>query len=184
MYLCATSGSSLYLTKFPEILDGRVKTLHPIIYAGILAIRKNKKHKDTLNRFNIKPIDIVICNLYPFEETIKKSNLKWQEVIENIDIGGPTLIRAAAKNYKVNNLKLILGDNQISGWLDVNLTRKQPQLTTELSAQHFSLEPITLPELESLSRIPDLGPLKLAAKLTSSGNRLAFENLDLHSSGK
>ncbi|UCG14228.1 MAG: AsmA family protein [Deltaproteobacteria bacterium] len=86
----------------------------------------------------------------------------------------------AAKNYKVNNLKLILGDNQISGWLDVNLARKQPQLTTELSAQHFSLEPITLPELESLSRIPDLGPLKLAAKLTSSGNRLAFENLDLH----
>jgi phosphoribosylaminoimidazolecarboxamide formyltransferase/IMP cyclohydrolase len=88
------------LTNFPEILDGRVKTLHPVIHAGILAMRNNRKHMDVINRFKIKPIDIVICNLYPFEKTIKKDNVNWQEVIENIDIGGPTLIRAAAKNYK------------------------------------------------------------------------------------
>jgi hypothetical protein len=90
------------------------------------------------------------------------------------------LIAPAAKSYKVTNLELILADNQISGWLDLNLVRKQPQLTTELWAQHFNLEPVTLPELESLSRIPDLGPFELAARLTSSGNRFAFENLDLH----
>ncbi len=87
------------LTKFPEILNGRVKTLHPVIYAGILALRGNKKHIDTINRLKIKPIDMVICNLYPFEETIKKEKIRWKEIIENIDIGGPTLIRAAAKNY-------------------------------------------------------------------------------------
>ena len=88
------------ITKFPEMLDGRVKTLNPKIHAGILAIRQNKEHMDTLNKFDIKPIDLVICNLYPFEDAIKKPKIDWIEVIENIDIGGPTLIRAAAKNYK------------------------------------------------------------------------------------
>jgi phosphoribosylaminoimidazolecarboxamide formyltransferase/IMP cyclohydrolase len=87
------------VTGFPEMLEGRVKTLHPIIHAGILAKRKNKEHLNTLNKHNIKPIDLLVCNLYPFEETIKKKNVGIEEVIENIDIGGPTLIRAAAKNY-------------------------------------------------------------------------------------
>jgi phosphoribosylaminoimidazolecarboxamide formyltransferase/IMP cyclohydrolase len=88
------------VTGFPEILDGRVKTLHPIIHAGILAQRQSKKHQSTLRKYHIDPIDFVICNLYPFEQTIKKSKVSIEEVIENIDIGGPTLIRAAAKNYK------------------------------------------------------------------------------------
>jgi len=88
------------VTGFPEMLDGRVKTLHPIIHAGILAKRDNKEHKDTLKKHNISPIDIVVCNLYPFEQTIQKPKVGIEEVIENIDIGGPTLIRAAAKNYK------------------------------------------------------------------------------------
>lgn len=88
------------VTSFPEMLDGRVKTLHPFIYAGILAKRKEKKHMDALKKQGIKTIDLLVCNLYPFEETIKKSNVKIDEVIENIDIGGPTLIRAAAKNFE------------------------------------------------------------------------------------
>jgi len=88
------------ITGFPEMLDGRVKTLHPVIHAGILARRDNKKHMDTLKKHNIQTIDMLVCNLYPFEATIQKPKVGIEEVIENIDIGGPTLIRAAAKNYK------------------------------------------------------------------------------------
>ena len=87
------------VTGFPEMLDGRVKTLHPIVHAGILARRDLKTHRDALATHNISTIDFVVCNLYPFEDTIKKPNVSIEEVIENIDIGGPTLIRAAAKNY-------------------------------------------------------------------------------------
>jgi len=88
------------VTGFPEMLDGRVKTLHPIIHAGILARRDDKKHLKALKDHQINLIDFVICNLYPFERTIEKPNVSIEEVIENIDIGGPTLIRAGAKNYK------------------------------------------------------------------------------------
>jgi len=88
------------VTGFPEMLDGRVKTLHPVIHAGILAMRDNKEHRDTLKKHGIKTIDLLVCNLYPFEKTIKKTDVSIEDVIENIDIGGPTLLRAAAKNYK------------------------------------------------------------------------------------
>ncbi len=85
--------------KSKEMFEGRVKSLHPKIYAGILAVRKNKKHMKELRKNNILPIDIVVVNLYPFEETMaKKSGFK--EAIENIDIGGPSLVRAAAKNFE------------------------------------------------------------------------------------
>jgi phosphoribosylaminoimidazolecarboxamide formyltransferase/IMP cyclohydrolase len=87
------------VTGFPEMLDGRVKTLHPIIHAGILARRDSKTHLKTLKDHHIQRIDFVVCNLYPFEETIRKHRVGIRDVIENIDIGGPTLIRAAAKNY-------------------------------------------------------------------------------------
>ena len=84
---------------FPEILGGRVKSMHPVIQAGILALRDNKKHMEQLKKHNIKPIDMVVSNLYPFSEVIKKkTDLK--EVLEFIDIGGPSMIRAAAKNFK------------------------------------------------------------------------------------
>ena len=88
------------VTNFPEMLDGRVKTLHPLLLAGILAKRDEKEHMDAIKKHKIECIDIVVCNLYPFEKIIQKSNVSIEEVIENIDIGGPTLIRAAAKNYK------------------------------------------------------------------------------------
>ncbi|WP_297888699.1 bifunctional phosphoribosylaminoimidazolecarboxamide formyltransferase/IMP cyclohydrolase [Sulfurihydrogenibium sp.] len=84
---------------FPEILDGRVKTLHPKIHGGILAVRDNPNHMKQLQENGITPIDIVAINLYPFEKTVKKGS-DLDEIIENIDIGGPAMVRASAKNYK------------------------------------------------------------------------------------
>ena len=85
-------------TGFPEMLNGRVKTLHPKIHAGILSIRKNKKHEKDLKKQNIPNIDLVIVDLYPFEKQLNEK-IKFQKLIEYIDIGGPTLIRSAAKNF-------------------------------------------------------------------------------------
>lgn len=87
------------LTRFPECFDGRVKTLHPNVEGGILAIRDNDKHRQQMKELGIDPIDMVVCNLYPFKQTILKEGVSHVEVVENIDIGGPTMIRAAAKNY-------------------------------------------------------------------------------------
>jgi phosphoribosylaminoimidazolecarboxamide formyltransferase/IMP cyclohydrolase len=86
-------------TGFPEMLDGRVKTLNPRIYAGLLAVRSNPEHVGTLEEHGIEPIDLVCVNLYPFERVSSRRGVEEQEVIENIDVGGPTLIRAAAKNH-------------------------------------------------------------------------------------
>ncbi|TCU75570.1 phosphoribosylaminoimidazolecarboxamide formyltransferase/IMP cyclohydrolase [Tissierella praeacuta] len=88
------------VTNFPEILDGRVKTLNPYIHGGLLYRRDNENHIKTIEDMKIDPIDMVVNNLYPFEETINKLNVTHEEIIENIDIGGPSMIRAAAKNYK------------------------------------------------------------------------------------
>ncbi len=88
------------ITGFPEILDGRVKTLHPAVHAGLLAVLDDAEHQKQLREQGITPIDLVIVNLYPFEETIAKPNAKLEEAIENIDIGGPTMLRSAAKNYR------------------------------------------------------------------------------------
>jgi len=87
------------ITGFPEMLDGRVKTLHPKIHGGLLAIRSNKEHMETIKKHDIVPIDMVIVNLYPFEKTISKPDCKFEDAIENIDIGGPSMIRSAAKNF-------------------------------------------------------------------------------------
>jgi len=87
-------------TGFQEILDGRVKTLHPSIHAGLLALRDNKKHMAEMNRHDLGLIDMVVVNLYPFEKVIQKKNAPLDEALENIDIGGPTMLRAGAKNYK------------------------------------------------------------------------------------
>jgi phosphoribosylaminoimidazolecarboxamide formyltransferase / IMP cyclohydrolase len=88
------------VTGFPEILDGRVKTLHPMIHGGLLAIRDDENHRKQLEQQQITPIDLVVVNLYPFQQTIAKSDVTFAEAIENIDIGGPTMLRAAAKNHQ------------------------------------------------------------------------------------
>ena len=88
------------LTQFPEILDGRVKTLHPHVHAGILAKRDVSAHCQVLSEKGIQFIDLVVVNLYPFAEVVAKKETLLSEAIENIDIGGPTLLRSAAKNYR------------------------------------------------------------------------------------
>ena len=88
------------VTKFPEVLGGRVKTLHPAVHGGLLAIRSNSDHMNTLDELGIKPIDLVVVNLYPFQAVIEKPDCTFDKAIENIDIGGPTMVRASAKNHK------------------------------------------------------------------------------------
>lgn len=88
------------ITGFPEIMDGRLKTLHPNIFGGLLGVRENEEHMDQLQKHGISLIDLVVVNLYPFKETISKPDVTWKEAIENIDIGGPSMLRAAAKNYQ------------------------------------------------------------------------------------
>src|SRR5262245_8390381 len=87
------------ITAFPEMLDGRVKTLHPKVHGGILAIRDNQEHRAKMREHGIEPIDLVVVNLYPFLQTIQKPGVTTEEAIENIDIGGPAMIRSAAKNH-------------------------------------------------------------------------------------
>ena len=87
------------VTGFPEMMDGRVKTLNPKIHGAILAVRDNPEHVKAMKEHGIKPIDLVVVNLYPFQQTIAKPDVTLAEAIENIDIGGPCMIRAAAKNF-------------------------------------------------------------------------------------
>ena len=94
-------------TGSPEILGGRVKTLHPKIHAGILSMRKNKSHNNDLKNHNYEKIDLVIVNFYPFEKTIEQTN-NHSRIVENIDVGGPTMVRAAAKNYNDVVVSLLL----------------------------------------------------------------------------
>ncbi|MCK5402767.1 IMP cyclohydrolase [Candidatus Bathyarchaeota archaeon] len=97
------------VTNFPEILNGRVKTEHPKIIGGILARKEKKEHMNELERFGIKPIDLVVCNIYPFEKFVdEERNL--EIILEKIDIGGPNMIRAAAKNHK--NVIVIVNPNR------------------------------------------------------------------------
>src|SRR3954469_92834 len=86
------------LTGFPEMMDGRVKTLHPKVHGGLLAIRDNKEHAAAMQTHGIRPIDLLVVNLYPFEATVAKG-AGYDDCIENIDIGGPAMIRAASKNH-------------------------------------------------------------------------------------
>ncbi len=110
--LISTGGTKKYLdelkvnpkeisehTGFPEIMDGRVKTLHPMVHGGILNIREKAEHQEAMKALGIKNIDMIVVNLYPFKEVVAKG-CTFDEAIENIDIGGPSMIRAAAKNFK------------------------------------------------------------------------------------
>jgi len=129
-------------TGFPEMLDGRVKTLHPKVHGGLLGIRDNPEHVKKMNEYGIKEIDMVVVNLYPFEATVAKPSCALEEAIENIDIGGPTMLRAAAKNYPYvtvivdpEDYKLILeemktNDGSISKSTNFRLAKKVFQLTS------------------------------------------------------
>jgi phosphoribosylaminoimidazolecarboxamide formyltransferase/IMP cyclohydrolase len=130
-------------TGFPEMLDGRVKTLHPKIHGGILGRRDLASHQEQMAAHDIKPIDLVVVNLYQFEQAVAKSGCTLEDAIENIDIGGPTLLRASAKNYQdvtvvvdpadyaqiMNEMKQNQGATNVS--TRFNLARKVFKLTHE-----------------------------------------------------
>ena len=103
-------------TGFPEMMDGRVKTLHPKVHGGLLALRDNAEHMAAAERHGITLIDMVVVNLYPFEQTIVKPNIELAEAIENIDIGGPSMLRSAAKNYR--SVAVICNPGRYQGVLD------------------------------------------------------------------
>lgn len=92
------------ITNFPEMLDGRVKTLHPLVHGGLLGVLDNENHLNQMKEHNINPISLVCVNLYPFKQTIKTEGKTFEDAIENIDIGGPSMIRSAAKNHKFVNV--------------------------------------------------------------------------------
>jgi phosphoribosylaminoimidazolecarboxamide formyltransferase/IMP cyclohydrolase len=104
------------LTGFPEMLDGRVKTLHPRVHGGILYVRENADHARTVDEHGIPPIDMVVVNLYPFEATLARAGSSHAEIIENIDIGGPAMVRSAAKNY--NDVAVVTDPDQYGMVLD------------------------------------------------------------------
>ncbi len=122
-------------TGFPEILNGRVKTLHPKIHAGILSKRNNKSHKKDLKKHNFEEIDLIIVNFYPFEKTLNSTN-NHNKIIENIDIGGPTMVRAAAKNY--NDVAVITNTSQYDSL--INELNKYKGSTTFKYRQQMSEE--------------------------------------------
>ncbi len=117
------------ITGFPECLDGRVKTLHPIIHAGLLAMRSNSEHMKTLKEMDITPIDLVIVNLYPFKATVLKENVTREDAVENIDIGGPTMLRAAAKNYQ--DVAVVVDPEDYEGIIDELKANKAVSLDTK-----------------------------------------------------
>ena len=133
-------------TKTDEILGGRVKTLHPKLYAGILNMRDNKNHKKELKKNNYDEIDLIVVNFYPFEETLKKTK-NHNKLVENIDIGGPTLVRAAAKNYKYTTVltsphqykEFILDLEKNRGSTSLELRKKLSQEAFNLTAYYDSV---------------------------------------------
>ena len=128
------------ITGFPELLDGRVKTLHPKIFAGLLACRDKTKHLQQLKKQNIGLIDLVVVNLYPFAETLKKKGVKEEEIIENIDIGGPSLLRAAAKNFQdVAIITSPVQYREIIGELKANNGRIKKETSRKLEIEVFEL---------------------------------------------
>jgi phosphoribosylaminoimidazolecarboxamide formyltransferase/IMP cyclohydrolase len=158
------------ITKFPEILDGRVKTLHPNIHGGILYKRDNKEHINTLKKLNINSIDMVVNNLYPFEETIKKQGVTQEEIIENIDIGGPSMIRAAAKNYKdvtvvvdPSDYEMVLNELKIRGETTIKTRQYLAGKVFQYTAYYDSLISNYFNKLESL-RFPETFTLSFKNK--------------------
>lgn len=126
-------------TGFPEMLDGRVKTLHPTVHAGLLCLRGNKEHEATMAKHGLQPIDLVAVNLYPFESTIAKPDITFDDAIENIDIGGPTMLRSAAKNHASVTVVTDPADYpRVLAELKENGGNTTPELRRELAIKVFA----------------------------------------------
>jgi len=125
-------------TEFPEMMDGRVKTLHPRIHGGLLYVRGNPRHEAAARKHNIKPIDLVVVNLYPFEQTIARPNATLAEAIENIDIGGPSMLRSAAKNHESVTVVTNPSDYaEVAAQITAN-GNTTPELRRKLAARAFA----------------------------------------------
>ena len=134
------------LTGFPECLDGRVKTLHPKVHAGILAMRNKPEHMDELKKLGIDTIDFVVVNLYPFKQTILKENVTREEAVENIDIGGPTMLRSAAKNYQdvtvitdPEDYEIVLNELETTGSVSLDTKFRLMQKVFEHTANYDAM---------------------------------------------
>ncbi|MFD2671890.1 bifunctional phosphoribosylaminoimidazolecarboxamide formyltransferase/IMP cyclohydrolase [Marinicrinis sediminis] len=134
------------VTGFPEILDGRVKTLHPTVHSGLLAIRDNEEHQKQMKELDMDYIDMVIVNLYPFQQTIEKPDVTYEDAIENIDIGGPTMLRSAAKNHAfvtvvvdASDYEAVLQDMQQQGDTTLDLRKKLAAKVFRHTAAYDSL---------------------------------------------
>ena len=129
------------LTGFPEILDGRVKTLHPRIHGGLLARRDSPEHMEELGKQGIEAIDLVVVNLYPFVDTVSKPDVALEEALENIDIGGPTLLRAGAKNFPFISVVVDPGDY---GWVADRVSKSGPSSEERRHLAHKAFRHVSL----------------------------------------
>jgi phosphoribosylaminoimidazolecarboxamide formyltransferase/IMP cyclohydrolase len=153
------------LTKYPHMLGGRVKTLHPLIHGGILADRTDKKHLREIKKFKLHPFDLVVCNLYPFEEVTARKSFTHAEAIENIDIGGPSMVRGAAKNHK--NVAIVVDPADYDMILE-NLKNKgeislaeRERLALKAYKHTAQYDALIVRYFESRAQSPDLFPKEL-----------------------
>ncbi len=130
-------------TGHPEIMNGRVKTLHPKVHGGILAVRENENHMKDMADNGISEIDMVIVNLYPFRETIAKPDVTLEDAIENIDIGGPTMVRSSAKNHKYvsivvdpSDYDVVMGDIKNEGGVTLKTRQRLAAKAFEHTAEY------------------------------------------------
>lgn len=134
------------ITKFPEILSGRVKTLHPKIFGAILADNKNQKHQKQLKKYSIKSFSMIVVNLYPFSKTIKSKGTTLAQAIEQIDIGGVALLRAAAKNFQsiigicdINDYSKVIKELKEKKSLSLNQCKRYAQKVFQLTSKYDRL---------------------------------------------
>lgn len=168
------------LTKYPHMLGGRVKTLHPLIHGGILADRTDKKHLKEIKKFKIHPFDLVVCNLYPFEEVTSRKNFTHAEAIENIDIGGPSMVRGAAKNHK--NTAIVVDPADYDMIID-NLKNKgeialaeRERLALKAYKHTAQYDALIVRYFESRAQSPDLFPKELDIMLEKQQDLRYGEN--------
>ena len=161
------------ITEFPEMMDGRVKTLHPKIHGAFLALRDNEQHLSAMKTYGIEPIDLVVVNLYPFEQTVENEDVSLDEAIENIDIGGPAMIRSASKNWRdvavVTDARLyesILNEmNESGGALSIETRRRLAVLaytrtaSYDLAISSYLAKQLSVEDLDFLDPFNPLGNL-------------------------
>ena len=157
------------LTKYPHMFDGRVKTLHPMVHGGILADRTNKAHLKEIKKYKITPFDLVVSNLYPFEEVTSRPNFTHDEAIENIDIGGPSMVRAAAKNYKNTAIVVDPGDypkilKELKAEGAISLTTRE-QLSFKAFQQTAQYDALIVRYFSSILERQEEFPRQLAIRL-------------------